>query len=99
MPVKPQNTSRCPRSRRTGRALAPGDARVKRAAVTELIGSGCRQRLRTIAPGGAQLEEELRRVGYVRGISCEREIQLLPDVERTGEPCNQISGMQRDHNH
>ena len=77
MPVRPQNTSRWPRSRSTGRVARsqPG---------TAATGSSGRSRERTAAPaaallqpGGAQLQDELRGVDDVGGVGGQREQHLL----------------------
>ena len=101
MPVRPQNTSRWPRSRRTG-GLAAAGLTVR--TVTALIRASPRAGAGSAAggacePGGAQLEQELGGVDDVGGVGGQRQQHLLARVERVGEQGGEVGGVQRQHQH
>ena len=96
MPVRPQNTSRWPRSRRTGRVAAADAAHARRLTAPAWRG---RLRRRCCEPGGAQLEQELGGVDDVGGVGRQRQQHLLARVESAGEQRREIGRVQRQHEH
>ena len=81
MPVRPQNTSRWPRSRRTGRVAAAAQAG---ALIARAPGRRHRRPAALLEPRRAQLEQELRGVDDVGGVGGQRQQHLL--ARRRAQP-------------
>ncbi len=91
MPVRPQNTSRWPRWRRIGVSVQDGSTLGASSAFTSVTrrtssdGRCAGEAGRRLRAGGPQLEQELGSVREVGGIGRQRDVHLLPRIERPGQ--------------